>query len=149
MRELAADETHALRRAVSADGRTDLPSMHYELDDAPDSWHLGAIDSAGTVVAISSFYHEVCPLRPDVPGAVLLQFMAVDPAHQRQGIGSAVLEEAMRRLCTSGATILWASARDNAVPFYQRFGFTVVEESASTPMETGRTHHLILLQLKA
>ncbi|MGH7761429.1 MAG: GNAT family N-acetyltransferase [Candidatus Dormibacteraceae bacterium] len=112
--------------------------MHHELDDAPDSWHLGAVDSAGTVVAISSFYREDCPARPDVPDAVLLQFMAVDPAHQRQGIGSALLDEALRRLRISGATILWASARDNAVPFYQRFGFLVVEDSASTPAETGR-----------
>ena len=33
VRELAAEETHHLRRAVSADGRTDLPSMHHDLDD--------------------------------------------------------------------------------------------------------------------
>ncbi len=28
VRELAAEETHALRSAVSADGRTDVQSMH-------------------------------------------------------------------------------------------------------------------------
>lgn len=148
VQELAAEETHALRRAVSADGRTDLATMHYELDDAVDSWHLGAVDPTGRVVAISSFYRERCPVRPKVAAAVLLQFMAVDPSVQRQGIGSAVLAEALRRLRTSNATLLWASARDKAVPFYERFGFAVVEDSASTPIETGRPHHLILLQIQ-
>src|SRR5450759_5050324 len=35
VRELVAEETHDLRRAVSADGRTDLPSMHHVMDDSP------------------------------------------------------------------------------------------------------------------
>ena len=148
VRELTAEETHELRRAVSADGRTDLASMHYEFDDAPESWHLGAIDSAGRVVAISSFYREACPVRPQVPGAVLLQFMAVDPSVQRRGIGSAVLAEALARLRSSGTLLLWASARDTALPFYERFGFEVIEDSASTPVETGRPHHLIVLQIQ-
>jgi predicted N-acetyltransferase YhbS len=147
VRELSAEETHGLRRAVSADGRTDLSSMHYELDDATDSWHLGAVDSKGSVIAISSFYREPCPIRPDVLSAFVLQFMAVDPSVQRQGIGSAVLETAIRRLRSSGTTLLWANARDIAVPFYQRFGFSVAEESASTPTETGRPHHLIVLDM--
>jgi predicted N-acetyltransferase YhbS len=122
--------------------------MHHELDDAPESWHLGAVDSAGKVVAISSFYRQSCPVRPEVPGAVLLQFMAVDPFVQHRGIGTAVLVESLRRLRSSGATLLWASARDNAIPFYERFGFLVLEDKPSTPPETGRPHHLILLQIQ-
>jgi hypothetical protein len=51
IRELAAEETHDLRRAVSADGRTDLPSMHHDLDDTPAAWHLGAVDEAGRIVS--------------------------------------------------------------------------------------------------
>jgi predicted N-acetyltransferase YhbS len=149
VRELAPEETYTLRRAVSADGRTDLPPMHHELDDAADSWHRGAVDSVGKVIAISSFYREKCPVRPEIPGAVLLQFMAVDPSVQRHGIGSAVLAEALRRLRSSDARLLWASARDNAVPFYERFGFAVAQDSASTPVETGRPHHLILLEIKS
>jgi hypothetical protein len=38
--------------------RTDLPTMHYRLDDTADSWHLGAVDPSGWFVAISSFYRE-------------------------------------------------------------------------------------------
>jgi hypothetical protein len=56
VRELDEAETHPLRWAVSADGRTDLVSVHHELDDSPGAWHLGAVDQTGRVVATSSLY---------------------------------------------------------------------------------------------
>lgn len=62
---------------------------------------------------------------------------------QDRGIGSAVLAEAIRRLKAADAVVLWASARDTALSFYRRFGFTVLE---GIPAETGRPHHLILLE---
>jgi predicted N-acetyltransferase YhbS len=147
VRELAAEETHALRRAVSADGRTDLPSMRHELDATPGAWHLGAVDAAGRVVATSSFYPLRCPLRPEAHPAVQLQFMAVDPSVQGRGVGSAVMTEAIRRLKATGTVLLWASARDTALSFYERFGFTTVEGSGFAPPETGRPHHVIELDL--
>jgi hypothetical protein len=62
VRELAAWETHALRRTVSADGRLDFSNMRHELDATAGSWHLGAVDASGHVVAISSFYLVPCQL---------------------------------------------------------------------------------------
>jgi GNAT superfamily N-acetyltransferase len=148
VRELAAEETHPLRWAVSADGRTDLPTVRHPLDDDPGAWHLGVVDATGRVVAISSYYTVPCPLRPGVWPAVQLQFMAVAPELQRQGAGSAVMTEAIRRLEESDAVLLWASARDNALPFYERFGFAVVAGGGYTGPETGRPHHVIVRDLR-
>ncbi len=147
VQEIRAEETHPLRRAVSADGRTDLPSMHHELDDSEGAWHLGAVDTTGRVVAISSFYLVAHPLRPDVRPAVQLAFMAVDPALRSQGIGSALMAEALRRLKATDAIVLWANARDTALPFYERFGFSVAPDTASAPSVAGTPHHLIELEL--
>jgi predicted N-acetyltransferase YhbS len=147
IRELAAEETHDLRRAVSADGRTDLPSMHHDLDDAPGTWHLGAVAAAGRIVAISSFYFEAYPPRPEAQPAVQLAFMAVDPAVQGKGIGTAVMIEAIRRLRAGEAVLLWANARDSALPFYERFGFRTVPASEYTLPQSSRPHHLIELDL--
>jgi predicted N-acetyltransferase YhbS len=148
VRELAAWETHALRRAVSADGRSDLPTMRHELDATPGSWHLGAVDASGRVVATSSFYLVACPARPEAQPAIQLQFMAVEPMVQGKGAGSVVLIEAIRRLKASDAVLLWARARDTALPFYQRFGFITAESSGLNPIDTGRPHHIIELDLK-
>jgi predicted N-acetyltransferase YhbS len=147
IRELAAEETHQLRRAVSADGRTDLPSMHHDLDDTPGAWHLGAVDQAGRIVAISSFYFDAYPPRPDAHPAVQLAFMAVDPEVQREGIGTAVMTEAIRRLRASNAVVVWANARDSALPFYEKFGFRTVPTSEFAAPQSSRPHHLIELAL--
>ena len=147
IRELAAEETHQLRRAVSADGRTDLPSMHHDLDDTPGAWHLGAADQAGRIVAISSFYFDAYPPRPEAQPAVQLAFMAVDPEFQREGIGTAVMSEAIRRLRESDALLVWANARDSALPFYEKFGFRTVPGSEFAAPQRSRPHHLIRLDL--
>jgi len=147
VRELAAQETYALRRAVSADGRMDLTTVSHEMDAAPGAWHLGAVDARGRVVAISSFYVVPCPLRPEIRPAVRLQFMAVDPPVQRMGLGSAVMTEAIRRLKGTDAALMWASARDTALRFYERFGFITVEGSGFSG-QTGRPHHIIVLELR-
>jgi GNAT superfamily N-acetyltransferase len=123
VRELSPVETHDLRRRVSAAGRISLPSWDHELDEAPGSWHLGAVDSAGTVVAMATFFQLPFPYLPEVGGAYRLQFMAVEPSLQRAGLGTLVLTEGIRRLQSSGVPLLWATARPEAVPFYQRFGF--------------------------
>jgi predicted N-acetyltransferase YhbS len=149
VRELAAAETHDLRRRVSADGRTDLPSLAHPLDEAPGVWHLGATDESGRVVAIASYYPLSCPWRPGAEPAVQLQNMAVEPSLQRSGAGSAVMAEAIRRLRATDAVLLWAHARDNAIPFYERFGFAVVEGSGGPVPRTGRPHHDIVLDLTA
>jgi GNAT superfamily N-acetyltransferase len=148
VQELTAEDTHGLRRAVSADGRTDLITMHHELDDSPGAWHMGAVDQGGRVVAISSLYAIACPLRPEVQPAIQLQNMAVEPVLQRQGIGTAVMAEILRRLRATDAVLLWANARDNALPFYERFGFKAVDGSGTTG-QTGRPHHIMELDLTA
>jgi predicted N-acetyltransferase YhbS len=147
VRDLAAAETHDLRRAVSADGRTDLPSMHHALDDSPGAWHLGAVDQTGLIVAISTFYFDADPRLPEAAPAVQLAFMAVDPAVQGEGIGTAVMSEAIRRLRASDAVLLWANARDSALRFYEKFGFRAVPKSEFALPESGRPHHLIELDL--
>jgi len=57
VRELPPIETHDLRRWVSAGGRISLPSWDHELDKAPGSWRLGAVDSDGEEVAIATFFN--------------------------------------------------------------------------------------------
>jgi predicted N-acetyltransferase YhbS len=132
---------------VSADGRTDLVSVRHERDDRPDTVHVGAVDAAGRVVATASLFVVPCPARPDARPAVQLTLMAVEPAEQRRGIGSAVLAEAIRRVRGAGAVLLWADARDSAVPFYERYGFRAVPASEFTPPQTGSPHRVIELRL--
>lgn len=106
VRELSPIETHDLRRRVSAAGRISLPSWDHELDEAPGSWHLGAVDHRGTVVAVATFFQLRCPHQPEVAGAYRLQFMGVEPSLQRAGLGTLVLTEGLQRLRSSDVPLL-------------------------------------------
>jgi GNAT superfamily N-acetyltransferase len=145
--ELREEQTYDLRRRVSADGLV-LPTWHHDLDSTTGAWHLGAIGAAGRVIATASLYPVPYPLCPGAKPATVLKFMAVDPGAQHQGVGTAVLSEILRRLRADGVRLVWASARDDAIPFYRRLGFTAHE-----PLPPGgpgtRPHHLIHLDLGA
>jgi GNAT superfamily N-acetyltransferase len=93
-------------------------------DDEPASIHLAQRDDAGDVIAVVSFMLHPCPERPHVR-AVYLWGIGVLPAWQRRGIGSQLLAEVVAEARGHGAGIVWADARETAVPFYQRAGAVV------------------------
>jgi ribosomal protein S18 acetylase RimI-like enzyme len=63
-----------------------------------------------------------------------VNYLAVDPSHQRQGIGRAIMDEIERRLLSLGAPKINLQIRDDnleAIDFYERVGF---EKSAVISM---------------
>ena len=153
MRALRVEETYDLRRAVL---RASAPEavVHYDTDDEPSTWHLGAVDGEGRVVATSTYFPQPCPpdVRPpdacpaDVGGwadAYRLRSMAVDPGRQGSGVGRAVLLEALARLSAAGVPLLWANARDSALGFYTCCGFEAVGTSF-VDADSGLPHTVVL-----
>ena len=146
VRPLVLEETIDLRRHVLRGGAADAV-VRYATDDDPSTWHLGAVDEEGAVVATSTFFAEPCPLFPEKGGAVRLRSMAVAPGRQGQGVGVLVLEAALERLRDQGATVVWANARDSALGFYARCGFEVTERSF-VEAETGLAHTVVARSLR-
>jgi ribosomal protein S18 acetylase RimI-like enzyme len=54
-----------------------------------------------------------------------VRYLAVDPAYQGKGIGGQVLAELEKRLHAKGATTIVLNARETAVKFYTKHGYTV------------------------
>jgi thiamine transport system ATP-binding protein len=139
--EVPAAATHDLRRRVLRNG-TPSQELNYGQDDAPGTVHLAA-RRGPTLVGVSTWAAEGWPDRPDVP-AVRLRGMAVEPGLQNSGIGAALVRAGLERAWARGADLVWASARDSALGFYLRLGFTVVGEEF-TDAATGLAHHHITL----
>lgn len=139
-----SEATHDLRRRVLRDGRADSNVVFVE-DGAPGAFHLGVFDGAGRLVGVGSFSPEPTPYRP---GAVAwrLRGMAVDGSVQGQGVGTALLEEAVRRVRELGASVLWANGRDSALGFYQRHGWVVHGDGFVTG-EVDLPHHVVVFDL--
>ena len=133
--ELTAEQTHPLRLVVL---RSDTPStmVTFAEDDLPGTVHLGVVDGTD-IVAISTWVPRTYEGEP----AVQLRGMATAPDLQGQGVGALLLEAGCLR-AASGASLVWARARDTALDFYVRHRF-VVDGEGFIDEHTSKPHHLI------
>jgi len=141
--ELTAHQCHDLRRRVLREG-TPSNEVRFVEDAWPDTFHLGMQAGApeGQLVAVATLLPRPTPWR-ERARAVQLRGMAVDPTWQGRGVGRRLLEHAMDRLRAQGYTVLWANARDTAIPFYERLGLEVVGEGFLTE-DTRLPHHVVV-----
>ena len=137
--ELDAADTHPLRLSVLRKG-TPGRLVNFDGDDRPGTVHLG-VREADVVVAISTWMPNDYGDEP----AVQLRGMATAPHLQGRGLGGVLIEAGCVRAATL-APLVWARARDAALDFYRRHGFTVtdpgfVDETTLMP------HHVIVRRL--
>ena len=83
--------------------------------------HLGAWDGDGLV--------GVGRLHFNSPAEAQVRYMAVEEGRTSKGVGSLVLRELEERARQAGATRIVLNARDNAVPFYRRHGYHLMEQA--------------------
>ncbi|HVT78649.1 MAG TPA: GNAT family N-acetyltransferase [Acidimicrobiales bacterium] len=143
VREISALDAHPLRRDVLRRG-VGTPNVHYPQDDDVRSFHLGVF-AEQVLVAVASFTPAPTPHRPGAD-AWQLRGMAVADAQQRRGVGAALIADAKTRVAAAGATVLWCNARDTALGFYERLGFTVYGDGFATA-DTGLPHHVMVCDL--
>ena len=143
LREVSAPETYELRHRVL---RRDLAGAPVPVasDDDATALHL-AIYSGERIVGVVRMSAEESPVRPGQP-AVRFRGMAVDPAVQRNGVGSRLMTAVVERARAAGAHVVWANGRDTALGFYTGLGFAVVGGGFLDEV-TRLPHHLVVLDL--
>ena len=82
--------------------------------------HLAAWDDAGHLIGIGRL-HRVMENRGQV------RYMAVDPTRQSHGVGKAILQELEARALALGIQEIILNSRQDAVPFYQKNGYQVLQ----------------------
>jgi len=134
--EIHAADTHPLRLEVL---RNDTPSQQvaFDVDELPGTFHLGVRDGVD-LVAVSTWAPR--PHRGET--GIQLRGMATVPSMQGTGIGAVLLEAGCARAAVV-APVVWARARDTALPFYLRHGFTI-DGDGFVDESTGKPHHVII-----
>jgi GNAT superfamily N-acetyltransferase len=141
--EATVDEIVELRRRVLRDGTPSAEPRLHE-DDTPGAFHLaGRVD--GELVACVSFMPQDTPLRPGQP-AWRFRAMAVDPSVQGSGFGRVILAAGIERVRALGVPVVWASARDSAIGFYESMGMHV-EGDGYVDANTALPHHVVIVDL--
>ncbi len=144
--QLTAEQTHPLRLVVL---RADTPGNEVSFieDTWPGALHLGVRDNADRelrLVATSSWIPRSFESDPSRQ-AVQLRGMATLQQLQGTGIGGLLLRAGLRRAHDSGASLVWANARDVALDFYRRHGFTVIGDGF-VDATTQLPHHVVLME---
>jgi GNAT superfamily N-acetyltransferase len=143
VRDIELGATKDLRARVLRNHLPGAPA-HASSDERPDTWHLGAF-RGDSIVGVVTVFPEAAPSHPGVP-AQRFRFMAVEPAEQGGGAGTALMREVMARARARGDRLLWANGRDTALDFYVRLGFEVVGDSF-TDSTSKLPHHVVVLAL--
>ena len=83
------------------------------------AWHFG-VELDSSLVCVASLYLDGRSAR--------LRKFATLPEYQGQGIGSFMLKSLIAELKSEGVEYLWFDARESALRFYERFGFSAFGE---------------------
>ena len=130
--------TRELRRAVLRPSWPVGSVMHG--DGMPGVLHLAARPGPGApVIGAAVVFPAAYPLHPDRPHAWQLRGMATAAEQRGQGVGSALLAEAIRQVDARGGALIWCQAREEAISFYARHGFQG-EGDRFVHAETGIVH---------
>ncbi|HRN38567.1 MAG TPA: GNAT family N-acetyltransferase [Flavobacteriales bacterium] len=121
IRFASPEETHALRQQVLRPMQA-MEEMEWPQDRNPGSFHIG-VEQDSELVAVASFLPERNPmLKGERPYRV--RGMATAAPFRRAGLGARLLRFGMDGLLDRHADLVWCHARQRAVPFYARAGFT-------------------------
>lgn len=125
IRLASIDEILPLRQAVIIAG-TGRDSPYFPGDHDETTRHVGAFEN-GICIGCATFLKSEWEGQP----AWKLRGMAVDPARQRQGIGRALL--AFAESTEIGISVVWCNARETAVGFYTKTGWSVASDRFDVP----------------
>jgi len=123
----AAEQAYAIRQKVFIEEQGVPQEM--ELDDLdPAAWHAIAFQS-GQCIGTGRLI-QITPERGQIGR------MAVLASFRGQGVGKAILIELVELAVSQGMSSLVLHSQVSAIPFYEKFGFTVegpVYEEANIP----------------
>ncbi len=90
--------------------------------DEATSQHFALFDEEGAVMG-------VCRLQLNTPEEAQVRYMAISPKIQGQHKGNLLMQAAEQAARQQGAKKVILHARDNAVRFYERNGYTITATS--------------------
>ncbi|WP_372473957.1 GNAT family N-acetyltransferase [Capnocytophaga sp. ARDL2] len=130
IKEISADETIDLRHLVL---RNDMPREEsvFEGDYEKETKHFGAFEDGKLIGVVS--YHKKDTNNYKVNDVYRLTGLAIVKSHQGKGIGRELVETSLRKVTANKAAFIWCFARDFAVKFYVKLGFSLKIQEVLIP----------------
>lgn len=125
IKKITAAETFIVRQPVLRPGKP-IASCHFDGDNLPTTVHFGIFEDEELLGVASVFKakHELFTENTQYQ----LRGMAVLAAQQKKGLGEKLIRAAEKHTAAEHGEILWFNAREVAVPFYKKSGYTTIGE---------------------
>jgi GNAT superfamily N-acetyltransferase len=128
---IQAEDTIDLRSRILRPGQN-LELCRYPEDNLPTSFHLGIFEG-NKVICNGTFIQQGHSHFPSAKLPYRLRGMASDKEYQRQGLGQALLKEALVYLKQKNCDLIWFNARVSAEGFYKKLGYQKIDEIFDIP----------------
>lgn len=121
IQKITSKQTYAVRHSVLRQGKP-IESCCFEGDDLETTTHFGVIVDKNIVGIVSIFQNKsdifVAENQYQIRG------MAVLDDFQQKGFGRELVLYCENYILTKNGNLIWFNARENAVVFYQKLGYT-------------------------
>jgi len=112
IKPITAEATLPLRHQVLW---PDHPMEHSKVEGDGNALHFGGFVGAN-LICVASLFQDGSSIR--------LRKFATDPGYQGRGYGTLMLQHLLQIAKATDAQIFWFDARETALPFYERNGYT-------------------------
>tara|TARA_B100000029_G_scaffold143427_1_gene138665 strand:+ start:918 stop:1376 length:459 start_codon:yes stop_codon:yes gene_type:complete len=99
----------------------------YDGDFLKTTSHYGLYGSKGDLIAVASMFNQNFKYYP-TENAIRLRGMAVRNDLQASGYGHELLNQIVNIFRQLDFDFIWCNARENAIGFYEKFGFEIFDE---------------------
>ena len=121
IKEITTQETFLVRNLVLRPGKP-VETCFFEGDDFTDTKHFGLfIDRK--IIGVISIYKNKNVIFID-PNQYQIRGMAVLKEFQERGYGKLLVKHCENYLKNNNTTLVWFNARETAIPFYEKLGYT-------------------------
>lgn len=125
IKKIPSQETFAVRLPVLRPGKP-IESCIFDGDDLEATAHFGIYDHEN-IVGVTSVFEVSTPLLSEKK-QFQLRGMAILDTHQKRGLGDQLVQKAEQYTKEQNGETLWFNAREIAVGFYKKMGYTTIGE---------------------
>ncbi len=128
---ITPEQTRPLRHLVLWPHIEKEEDCNIDIDHRDDAFHLGVFVD-GELRCVGSFFETQSP-KISFEKQYRLRTMATHPEFHGKGLARQLILHSIEILKEKEQDVLWCDARLNAVGFYERLGFTKLDEVYDVP----------------
>lgn len=131
VKEINSKDSYSIRHQVLWQHKS-FDDCGIDVDDQPDTFHLGAY-KGDKLICVASFFKQT-QAKFSEKNQYRLRAMATLSSAQNTGAARALLNTAFQILKEKGQDLLWCDARIIATGFYEKLGFEKSGDQYSIPI---------------